>query len=436
MAQSWGEKVNWAYSIPVGEDLNEQAGQRSLTISISLAHAVVHCIELTYAALLLRIGVQFGVDKLALGFIAIAFALAFGVGALPSGVLVDRLGSPRVLRVCFLTAAGAALLVALSPSPVVLGVFLTILGLCIGLYHPAAMSLIAQGAERRGLVLGYHGMAGNIGIALAPAIALGFAATIGWRWSYVFLAGLALAMVVFLQIVRLPAAPADRPRASATVTAAMQKTAKVSIAALVLIYMAYLLNGFIYRGSMTFMPTLIEEQVHIHILGIDEAALAGSLTTLALLTGGAGQYLGGSLSDRGSLERLATLMALALLPALLLMGMSGGLLLVGAAAIFVFFNFAGQPVYNILLANYVPGTALGRSYGLSFFASFGLGSTAASFSGLLADRWGTSSVFLALAVFGAAVLALAGMLWRLSSQRPLPGGAAGGTIDRTWEAPG
>ena len=436
MAQSWGEKVNWAYSIPVGEDLNEQAGQRSLTISISLAHAVVHCIELTYAALLLRIGVQFGVDKLALGFIANAFALAFGVGALPSGVLVDRLGSPRVLRVCFLTAAGAALLVALlalagdagsvpdDPRPLHRAV-------------PPGGDVAdrpGSGATRAGAGLPRHGREhrGRTGAGNRPRVR----GDGGWRWSYVFLAGLALAMVVFLQIIRLPTAPAVRQRASAAVTAAMQKTAKVSIAALVLIYMAYLLNGFIYRGSMTFMPTLIEEQVHIHILGIDETALAGSLTTLALLTGGAGQYLGGSLSDRGSLERLATLMALALLPALLLMGMSGGLLLVGAAAVFVFFNFAGQPVYNILLANYVPGTALGRSYGLSFFASFGLGSTAASFSGLLADRWGTSSVFLALAVFGAAVLALAGMLWRLSSQRPLPGGAAGGTIDRTWEAPG
>ena len=415
--------------------MNDQADQRSLTISISLAHAAVHCTELTYAALLLKIGGEFGVDMLVLGFIANAFALAFGIGALPSGVLVDRLGSPRVLRICFLTAAGASLLVALSPSPLVLGIFLTILGLCIGLYHPAAISLIAQGAERRGLVLGYHGMAGNIGIAVAPAIALGFASTVGWRWSYVFLAGLALAMVVFLQFLRLPTVSHSRPRAD-TATTAPQQRAKVAVAALVLIYMAYVLNGFIYRGSMTFLPTLIEEQVHIHILGINETALAGSLTTLALLTGGVGQYLGGSLSDRGSLERLATLLALALVPALLLMGMSDGLLLVVAAAVFVFFNFAGQPVYNILLAEYVPGSALGRSYGLSFFASFGLGSTAASFSGLLADRWGTSSVFLALAAFGAAVLALAVALWRLSLRRPLRGEPAGDTIERAYHAPG
>jgi MFS family permease len=415
--------------------LNGQAGQRSFTVSISLAHATVHCTELTYAALLLRIGDQFGVDKLVLGFIANAFALAFGIGALPSGLLVDRLGSARVLRVCFLTAAGASLLVALSPSPLALGILLTILGFCIGLYHPAAVSLIAQAAERRGLVLGYHGMAGNIGVAAAPAIALAFASTVGWRWSYVFLAGLALAMVILLQLLRLPALSEGRPRADRAATAP-QRTAKVAIAALVLIYLAYVLNGFIYRGSITFLPTLIEEQVHIRFLGIDEAALAGSLTTLALLTGGVGQYLGGSLSDRVVPERLAPVIAAAVVPALLLVGFSSGLLVVAAVAVFVFFNFAGQPVYNLLMADYAPGTALGRSYGLSFFAAFGLGSTAATFSGLLADRWGTSSVFLALAAFAAVVLALAVALWRLSLRRPLRGKPAADTMKGAYHAPG
>ena len=414
--------------------MDGQAGQRSFTISISLAHATVHCTELTYAALLLRIGDEFGVDKLVLGFIANAFALAFGIGALPSGLLVDRLGSPRVLRVCFLTAAGASLLVALSPSPLALGILLTILGFCIGLYHPAAVSLIAQAAERRGLVLGYHGMAGNIGVAAAPAIALVFASTVGWRWSYVFLAGLALAMVILLQFLRLPALSDGRPRADRAATAP-QRTAKVAIAALVLIYLAYVLNGFIYRGSITFLPTLIEEQVHIRFLGLDEAALAGSLTTLALLTGGVGQYLGGSLSDRIVPERLAPVIAAAVVPALLLVGFSGGLVVV-AAAVFVFFNFAGQPVYNVLMAEYAPGTALGRSYGLSFFAAFGLGSTAASFSGLLADRWGTSSVFLALAAFAAVVLALAVALWRLSLRPPLRGKPAADTMKGAYHAPG
>jgi MFS family permease len=111
------------------------------------------------------------------------------------------------------------------------------------------------------------------------------------------------------------------------------------------------------------------------------------------------------------------------------MGVSGGLLLVAASAVFVFFNFSSQPIYSGLIAEYAPGTALGRSYGLSFFAAFGLGSTAATFSGFLADRWGTSSVFLALAGFAVVTLALATTLWRLSLRSPLPEGQASASID-------
>jgi predicted MFS family arabinose efflux permease len=260
-------------------------------------------------------------------------------------------------------------------------------------------------------VLGYHGVAGNIGIAVAPAIALAFASTVGWRWAYVFLALLALIMVFLIRMLALPQAP-DLPKSSRS--ASPVKTPQIPVLPLLLIFGAFLLNGFIYRGSMTFLPTLIEEEVHISLLGINEAALAGSLTTLALLAGAAGQLLGGSLSDRVEMERLAPLIAVTLVPALLLMGLTGGLLLVAASAFFVFFNFSSQPVYNSLLAEYVPGSAIGRSYGLSFFASFGLGSTAATFSGFLAERWGTPSVFLALAVFAGLALLLATLLWRLA----------------------
>ena len=48
----------------------------------------------------------------------------------------------------------------------------------------------------------------------------------------------------------------------------------------------------------------------------------------------------------------------------------------------------------------------------------------------------SSSVFLALAAFGAAVLALAVALWRLSLRRPLRGEPAGDTMERAYHAPG
>jgi len=400
--------------------------QRRIVLSTALAHALVHTIELTYAALLLRIGDEFGQGEFMLGVIANVAAFTFGAGALPAGILVDRLGSQRVIIFSFLTAAAAAALVGLSPNAFVLGVFLALLGLSIGLYHPAGLAVIAQGAEKRGLALGYHGVAGNIGAALAPALAVGLAVAIDWRAAYFFLSGLALLLVLLLRVIRLPEV---RPRLAAAPTPAATDGVRAAraLAPLFLVYGVFVLNGFIYRGSITFLPTHIEKNVHISILGINEEALAGSLTTVALLAGSAGQYFGGSLSQRHALERLAPPMALAVVPALLLMGVSGGLALVAVSAVFVFFNFSGQPVYNGLIAEYTPQGAMGRSYGISFFAAFGLGSVAASFAGFFAERWGTGSVFVSLAGFALLVMGLSLVIWRSASGRgglAAPGPAA------------
>jgi MFS family permease len=383
--------------------------QGRIVLYTALAHALVHTIELTYAALLLRIGAEFGQGKFMLGVIANVAAFTFGAGALPAGVLADRLGSQRVITFSFLAAAAASLLVGLSPNAFVLGVFLGLLGLSIGLYHPAGLSIIAQGAEKRGLALGYHGVAGNIGAALAPALAVGLAVAIDWRAAYFFLSGLALLLVLLLRAIHLPEA-VSRPAAAPAPADADGVRAARALVPLLLVYGVSVLNGFIYRGSLTFLPAHIEENVHISILGINEAALAGSLTTVALLAGSAGQYFGGSLSQRHVLERLAPPLALA-----------------AVSAAFVFFNFSGQPVYNGLIAEYTPQGAMGRSYGISFFAAFGLGSAAASFAGFFAERWGTGSVFLSLAGFALLVMSLTLVIWRLASgQRGLaaPGPAA------------
>ncbi len=405
--------------------------QTSLVAYISVAHALVHTIEVAYGVLLLRIQDEFGVGLFALGVVANVFAFAFGFGALPSGVLVDRLGTQRVLFNGFSLAAVAALLVAVAPNPVLLGVFLALLGLGIGLYHPAGISLIAQvrsQASGRGMALGWHGVAGNLGIAAAPALAIGVAAGLGdWRWAYVVLAMLALAAAVSLRLVRLehadssaavPAPVSEQPPARAEVASSVTRASRLSaFAPLLLVYGVFILNGFVYRGSITFLPAHMEERLSISAFGLDEGSLTAALITAALLAGAFGQLFGGALSERFRLERIAVPLTLSMIPFLFLMGVSSGIALVIFSALFVFANFSGQPVYTGLIADYSPRQALGRSYGISFFAAFGIGSVAASAGGFFADTWSTGAVFVMLAFVAVATLALAIAIWRLAEGR-------------------
>lgn len=397
-------------------------GDRSLGLSVGAAHALVHTAELTYAALLSRVGDEFGAGLLGLGVLANVGAFAYGFGALPAGILVDRWGSRTILQVTFAGSVAGALGVALAPSVEALAAALALLGLAIGLYHPAGMAYLAQAARERGTAMAYHGVMGNLGIAAAPLLAVGAAEALGWRWAYVLLAALAAASTLLVR--SLPRAPARRTAAAAAPEGGGRRWSRVALP-LLLTYAAYVLSGFVYRGGLTFLPLRIEENVGFSLLGLGPAVAAASFATAALLCGAVGQILGGRLLRRRPPEQVALPLALALLPALVLTGALTGPAMAAAGGAFTFFYFAAQPVWNVLIAEYTPDHLMGRSFGVSFFATFGLGSFAASFAGYFAGRWGTDAVFYALAGTSAATAVLAAALLGLARARRRTPAAAG-----------
>ncbi len=379
---------------------------------------MVHILEWTYSALLVDIGNEYGAGFFLLGALSNVFSYAFGFAALPSGLLTDRIGTQRVLYLCLGGGSLAAVLVGLSPNVWVLAVALAALGLAIGLYHPAGISLIAQGVRQRGMALGLHGVAGNLGIAFTPLLAVTIADAFNWRAAYLFFAGITLVLALVLRAVRIAddERPAQAPE-SATVSAA-EPSAKLLLWPLVLVYAVFVLNGFVYSAARTFLPT------HIRLKGFED--LGAAMTTVALLAGALGQYIGGSLTQRYPLERLAPIMPVMVIPALFLMGTTQQALLVVAAAGFVMFSFGGQPVFTSLIADYTPARLLGRSYGVSFFASFGLASFGSTYAGFFADRWDTSAVFLALIPI-AILTVMVGLALLMLARRGSGEGAAAGT---------
>ena len=379
--------------------------------------SLIHILEWTYSALLVDIGDQYGVGFFLLGALSNVFSYAFGFAALPSGLLTDRLGSQRVLYLCLGGASLAAVLVGLSPNVWLLAVALAALGLAIGLYHPAGISLIAQGVRQRGMALGLHGVAGNLGIAATPLLAVTLADAFSWRAAYFFLAGLTLVLGLVLRAVRVADEERVVPEPVSPASPGSAPPAALLLWPLILVYAAFVLNGFVYSAARTFLPT------HIRLKGFED--LAAVMTTVALLTGALGQYVGGSLTQRYRLERLAPVMPVLVVPALVLLGTTREALLVVAAAGFVMFSFGGQPVFTSLIADYTPSRLLGRSYGVSFFAAFGLASFGSTYAGFFADHWDTAAVFLALIPVAILTVVVGLALLALARRRPLEPRAMG-----------
>jgi len=390
------------------------AEERRLITYAAAAHSLVHVIELTYPALLSRIEDDFGLRVVITGAIATAFGWAFGSTAIPSGFLTDRFGSRRVITYSFAGAAVLAVLVAVSPNAWSFTAALAGLAVFVGLYHPAGLSLVAQGVRGRGMALGLHGTAGNIGQALAPALAIGLAILVDWRLAFFAVAAMSAVMAMAFATTRLDLLGGSEVihQRSVDSTPDGDRRRDKRYLPLLIVYAGFILGGIVYRGAITYLPTHMEDFVN--------EDFGGAFVTVALLMGAVGQLVGGMLSSRWPLERLAPVIGLLTLPALLLTGIVTGPALVLVSSIFIFFYFANQPIFTGLIADYSPPGAVGRAYGFSFFAGFGLGSLGGVIAGALVDQWDTQAAFLGLTIFLAVAVALSTALWVMAERRGAP----------------
>ena len=365
---------------------------------VATLHGLLHVFELAYGVVLIAVAAEFGASLLVLGILANVFGFAYGLTALPVGVLADRMSETRLLAACALGMGVAAVAVSLSQGVVMLGVALALLGVALGLFHPVATAFVARTATRTGLGFAYLGTGGNLGLALGPVMVGAIASYLGWRFAY---AGFAIPCVILgLVMLRLPAKirPAVAVQESDSMPDRSFSVLRPFLVPLGLIVAANVMNGLVYRGVVTFLPTHLSESLGSGFAGVDPVMLGGSFTTVALLFGVAGQFSGGFFSDRRRREGLALIALGVAAPALLGVWAFGGVAVLAAAAAFAFFSFMSQPVFNTLIADYCPDCWRGRMYGLYFFFSFGVGSFSASALGYVAEAKGVSFVFLVCAI--------------------------------------
>ncbi|MBI2847796.1 MAG: MFS transporter [Chloroflexi bacterium] len=380
--------------------------EKQVVAYTSICHALDHVLELTYGIVLIGIARDFGAGLFVLGVLANIAGFAFGLAALPAGWMTDRIGERRLLMVFCLGTGIASVGVGLAPNIYVLGVALAVLGLALGIYHPVGSSFIARATRQRGVAFGYLGVGGNLGVALGPILAGSIASPLGWRAPYFIFAIPAIVLAALLynfNRTEIPVASADTNAADTS-----PRHPSSIILPLVIIFIASAMNGLVYRGLVTFLPVYFSQRLSFSFLHWDSMVFAGSFTTIALMFGIVGQLLGGYLCERRRHETLALIVSAIAVPLLLLMGNSQGIILLAAAIVFAAAYFMSQPIFNSLIADYAPVSWRGRSYGLNFFFTFGIGSFSATFLGYIAERQDINLVFITMA--GISVLTVAGTL--------------------------
>ncbi len=155
-----------------------------------MAHFGHHLLTALPQPLLPAIRTAFNLNYMQASLVTSAFALSGGAGQLPSGWLADRISPVVLIAIGTLGVAVGGILVGISPTYITLMVFLVLMGLMTGGYHPASTPLILAAAEPklRGRALGLHLLGGNSSFFIAPLIAGPILAAWGWRAPFLVMA--------------------------------------------------------------------------------------------------------------------------------------------------------------------------------------------------------------------------------------------------------
>lgn len=401
--------------------MNDNA--RSVVLFTGLSHAMVHTYELSIPILVAIWLVEFPVSTAALGAaVSVGYAL-FGIGALPGGVLADRFGSRTLITACLAGMGLSFLLLSVADGLLTIAVALGAWGVAASVYHPSGLALISTGVDERGSAFAYHGMAGNIGIALGPLLTALLLLTFDWRTVTRLLVVPTVVAIGYALTTEFDETAAvsvdsgvddtaDEGAESMSRSGFLRDSRALFTAGFALAMAIVMMNGLFYRGMLTFLPEVLDGflppvSAFVQLFEPDsplaeEFTLASYVYVGLLTIGIGGQYVGGKVSDAVSpTTGLAVVFAgLVAVSVGFVPAARGGLAtLLLASGLLGFLLFALQPLYQATIAEQSPPDDRGLSYGYTYLTSFGVGAAGAAIAGSLLAAVAVDATFLALALF-------------------------------------
>ena len=352
------------------------------------SHLSVHALMLALPSLIPIIRNEFNVGLDTLGFVVTVSAFMFGLGAIPAGWAEKRFGGRQLLLIYQLGSSLSAILVALSSSFEMMVISLGLMGFFCSIYHPAGLTLISHRVNKLTKGMAVHGIFGSTGSALGPILATAVAALISWRASYAVLGTFngILAISTFFAI-------PYRRRADIPEEEFANHEEKTNKPALILYFLTNAFLGMAYYGFTTFMPVHFADNTNSLLPSMSANMKAGLFPTMVFIAGIGGQLIGARIGDRFHKPTALLWIILANIPFFILMGYTTDLFLVLSSLMLGVAYFSNQPIGNTLIAQFTRSQNRGLGYGISFFLSFGIGSLAAGFSGIIAVKMGVSAVF-------------------------------------------
>jgi len=338
-----------------------------------------------------------------------AFNLSYGFSHLPAGWLSDRIGPQLMILIGISGMALFTMLMGLSPTYLVMIVFVVLLGIMGGGYHPAASPVISAsvGRENQGRALGLHQIGGSASFLLTPLIAVAIARVLGWRGSIISMAipVFIIGIVLFIILGKLGYAN-KAPKVTASPQAEPRATGNKLRRLVTFITLGVFLQVLVISVA-SYIPLFAVDSLQT---SAETGALLLSFFHFAGLWAGPA---GGYLSDRVGTVPVMLAVSLIAGPALYLLSLGSLswsiwlILLISGMCLYI-----SMPVTEAYIITHAPQHRRSTVLGVYYFASRGGSGLTIPLLGYLADRYSFATGFtiIGMVLLGAALVCTA-LLW-------------------------
>lgn len=393
--------------------------------AISLGHAFTHWYPATFYIVLPVLAKELGLSYTEMGFIVTLRYMVSTVANVPAGIVVDVIGKRNLLMALSLAWVGVPyLIMGVSGSYAVILLAMALIGAGNNLWHPAAISdLSSRYPKEKGMAIGVHATAANLGDLVAPAVAGALLLAMSWQSVLVYnvVPGIVVAVVIWLMLRDSGSGASEGKKGGDTSGLGLRGYLRGFLQFLLnpnllLLSLVSGIRSLTQNGLMTFLPAFFQNTMMMNTL------LSGLYMGIIQAAGMVAAPISGSVSDRRGRKAVLSMGLLSTSIAVLLLALvQVQWLFVVALGIMGFFLFSLRPVIFAWTMETTPpeygGTAVSVLFGVqSLFSSL-----APVLGGWIADRWGLSMTF----YFLAATILLANILILFvqdtSAEKPVEG---------------
>ena len=384
---------------------------------VGLGHFCSHFYYLVLPPLFPVLKTFFGVSYTALGFALMVMAVTAAIVQAPMGFLVDRYGG-RMLLISGLLLSGVAIAgIGFAPNFTVVLVLMVVLGLGDSVVHPADYAILNHtvNASHMGRAFSVHTFTGQLGFAAAPAAILGLSSLIGWQKALVVsgLFGIIIALVMLANRHLLVEPTHSQGHWSTAAPMGTLGGIRLLLSLPILMGFAFYASVSLTSGGMTsFGISALTLQFGVSL------AEAGVAVSAYLLVAPVGALIGGWIADKHSNHDLLIAGCFGVLTlgafAVGSLDLSWQTVMV-VFAVTGFFVGAVNPARDMLIRSMIPPGQTGKVFG---FVTSGLnvgGMIGPLLYGWLLDNASPNAVFLAIAVFSLATIAMVLLTARVTS---------------------